>query len=113
LLVSSVADDESGSLVVDEHTLSIYGHVVASNALGQAYVSSFPDTVRQIQNVKEGATVTLPSPETLLANLQSYYENTGEPQTTVGAALTALVSESLRQLKGLDFRRRSRTGRYR
>ncbi len=45
---------------MDQETLKIYGHVVASNPLGEAYVVPFEDTLGQIKEAFGAEGVSLP-----------------------------------------------------
>lgn len=51
---------DCGSWVVDESTCEVYGHVVASDAMGDTYVVPLNATLRDMEN-KLGAAVSLPT----------------------------------------------------
>ncbi|KAG4287464.1 hypothetical protein FPRO06_05116 [Fusarium proliferatum] len=57
---------ECGSIVVDQATFDIYGHVVGSNIIGDVFVVPLPDTIEQIRVAFNATTVTLPSQNLIL-----------------------------------------------
>jgi hypothetical protein len=75
-----VIDGDCGSLIVSQETLEIYGHVVASNPLGEAYVVSLQNTFRQIRDVLGAKELSLPNPGPLTAKLVSQYSKTGDTE---------------------------------
>ncbi|KAF9767738.1 hypothetical protein IL306_015054 [Fusarium sp. DS 682] len=70
---------DSGSIVIgaDSPTF-VYGHVVASNPLGDVYVSPLGATMRQIAGLLATTHVSLPEPLPLLTGLASYYLEKGD-----------------------------------
>ena len=58
-LVPNIGD--SGSWVVDEESNEVYGHLVASDALGEAYVVPFDQTLLDIKHCLGAESVCLPS----------------------------------------------------
>lgn len=64
---------DSGSLVIDVTTNEIYGHVVASNPLGEAYVVPLVAILAQIKEFFKTDDVSLPEPLPLLSRLTSFY----------------------------------------
>ena len=51
---------DCGSWVVDSHTHEVYGHVVASDAFGEAYVIPMKNTFRCIEKQLSAQRVCLP-----------------------------------------------------
>jgi hypothetical protein len=72
-----VIDGDCGSLIVNQETLEVYGHVVASNPLGEAYVVPLRNTFHQIRDALGAKEVSLPSPGPLTENLIAHYFKTG------------------------------------
>lgn len=62
---------DSGSIVVDAVTNTIYGHVVGSNLIGEVYISPYAAVFEQIQGGFPGSAVAIPEPISTLANLIS------------------------------------------
>ena len=58
-------------------TLEVYGHVIASNPLGEAYVVPLRNTFHQISNALGAKNVSLPHPEPVMENLIKYYSKAG------------------------------------
>ncbi|KAK8084872.1 hypothetical protein PG997_006143 [Apiospora hydei] len=56
-----VVDGDSGSWVVDEYSLEVYGHIVAADAFGGGYLIPIQDTMSDIQRNLKVASVSLPS----------------------------------------------------
>ncbi|KAI0023786.1 hypothetical protein F4780DRAFT_776412 [Xylariomycetidae sp. FL0641] len=54
---------DSGSLVVDAETKEILGHVVASNPLGEIYVSPYAAVLKQVEEEFPNSKVALPDPQ--------------------------------------------------
>ncbi|KAF7923939.1 hypothetical protein EAE99_006600 [Botrytis elliptica] len=73
-----VIDGECGSLIVDQESLEVYGHVVASNPLGEAYVVPLQDTFQQISNSLEAKDLSLPNPRVLMERLVTHYSQEGD-----------------------------------
>jgi hypothetical protein len=88
--VQVLSRGDSGSLVIDLNTNEVYGHVVASNPLGEAYVVPLLATLGQIRESFHTQDVSLPEPLDF-KDLQEY-EEISEKQTldTKPDALTAL-----------------------
>jgi hypothetical protein len=84
---------DSGSLVVDAQSSVAYGHVVATNPQGYAYVVPLYTTVRQMKAFFETANVRLPEPLHLLSRLALHYITTKQSCQAEEAifALTDLV----------------------
>ena len=82
-----VIDGDCGSLIVNQETLEAYGHVVASNPLGEAYVVPLRNTFRQIRDALGAKDVSLPSPGPLTENLVVHYSKTGGTDVTDGEKL--------------------------
>ncbi|KAJ0108635.1 RNA-binding protein [Diaporthe amygdali] len=59
-VIKAVLPGESGSLVVDQDTFSVYGHVVGSDRLGYALVVPLCDTIRQVRSAFKATSVHLP-----------------------------------------------------
>ncbi|KAK6602332.1 hypothetical protein H4I95_07434 [Botrytis cinerea] len=70
---SGVIDGDCGSLVVDQETLEVYGHVVASNPLGEAYVVPLRNTFHQISTAFGAKDLSLPNPGLLMKRLVTHY----------------------------------------
>lgn len=64
---------DSGSIVVDATTKTIYGHVVGSNPIGEVYISSYAAILEQIQHRFPGSAVAIPEPISTLACLIDFY----------------------------------------
>lgn len=71
-----VIHGDSGSIVIDARTNVVYGHVVASNPLGEIYISPIGATLEQIQSHFPGSKVSLPDPLTLLTGLATFGHET-------------------------------------
>ncbi|RYP73373.1 hypothetical protein DL771_003641 [Monosporascus sp. 5C6A] len=56
-----IVDGDSGSWVVNERTLQVYGHVVATDAFGGGYIMPLDETFRDIKNRLSVASVELAS----------------------------------------------------
>ncbi|KAK8018055.1 hypothetical protein PG991_007245 [Apiospora marii] len=63
-----VADGDSGSWVVDEETLEVYGHIVAADAFGGGYIIPIEDTMSDIRRYLNATSVSLPS----VADIESF-----------------------------------------
>lgn len=63
----------SGSLVVDARTHSIYGFVVAANPFGEIHISPLAGVLEQIRTYFPGLTVRLPPKRPNSGNLMSFY----------------------------------------
>ncbi|CAM6005192.1 unnamed protein product [Sphagnum balticum] len=74
----SATPETSGVLVfmISGETLEVYGHVVASNPLGEAYVVPLQNTFSQIRDALGAKEVSLPSPGPLMENLIIHYSKT-------------------------------------
>ena len=70
-------EGDCGSIVIDKKTLNVYGHVVGSNPLQEAYVVPLKDTINQIKDDLDATEVLLPDPVLLLAKLASQYSDNG------------------------------------
>lgn len=55
-----VVPGESGSVVVDQETFSVYGHVMGSDRLGHALIIPLCDTIQQIMFAFNAKSVSLP-----------------------------------------------------
>lgn len=76
---AALRSGDSGSIVVGaESPTLVYGHVVASNTIGNVYVSPLEDTIRQITILLATTHVSLPEPLPLLTGLSSYYLEKGD-----------------------------------
>lgn len=64
---------DSGSLVVDAASSTIYGHVVGSNPIGEVYISPYAAIFEQIQHRFPRLAVTIPEPISTLAGLISVF----------------------------------------
>ncbi|KAF7891398.1 uncharacterized protein EAF02_001723 [Botrytis sinoallii] len=73
-----VIDGDCGSLIVDQNSLEVYGHVVASNPFGEAYVVPLQDTFQQISNSLEAKDLSLPNPRVLMERLVAHYSKEGD-----------------------------------
>ena len=60
-------------MVIDLNTNEIYGHVVASNLLGEVYVVPLVATLGQIKEFFRTDDVSLPEPLPLLSRLTEFY----------------------------------------
>ncbi|KAI1856355.1 hypothetical protein JX265_011602 [Neoarthrinium moseri] len=60
-LGKEIVDGDSGSWVVNERTLEVYGHVIASDAFGGGYIMPMQDTLRDISKTLQARTVTVAS----------------------------------------------------
>jgi hypothetical protein len=90
-----VIDGDCGSLIVSQETLEIYGHVVASNPLGEAYVAPLRNTFHQIRDAFGAKELSLPSPGPLTENLVAHYSKTGDTGVADGdkLILASMVAE--------------------
>ncbi|KAF5578379.1 RNA-binding protein [Fusarium pseudocircinatum] len=66
---------ECGSIVVDQTTFDIYGHVIGSNIIGDVFVVPLSETIEQIRVTFNATTVTLPA-QNLILPLCSISEDT-------------------------------------
>nr|ANF07006.1 hypothetical protein FVEG_03179 [Fusarium verticillioides] len=73
---------ECGSIVVDQTTFDIYGHVIGSNIIGDVFVVPLSDTIEQIRVAFNATTVALPS-QNLLLPLRNKSEDTMTAQATL------------------------------
>ncbi|KAF5715467.1 ph domain-containing protein [Fusarium mundagurra] len=65
---------DSGAIVIGaDSPILVFGHVVASNPLGEVYVSPLGATMSQIAGLLETTHVSLPEPLPLLTGLASYH----------------------------------------
>jgi hypothetical protein len=90
-----VIDGDCGSLIVNQETLEVYGHVVASNPLGEAYVVPLRATFDQIGDALGAKELSLPSPGPLMANLVAHYSEAGDADAAneVKLVLASMVAE--------------------
>lgn len=87
---------DSGSLVVDALTGQVYGHVVASDPLGDVYIIPMKDTICQVERMFETKDVRLPDPLRLLTEFALLSLSQGE-HSRAREAITAL-SDLVQQL---------------
>lgn len=82
-------------MIVNQDTLEIYGHVVASNPLGEAYIVPLQHTLRQISDALEPKEISLPDPKRLLENLVTHHFQTGDVNAAdkVGRILASVIAE--------------------
>ncbi|TGO67332.1 hypothetical protein BOTNAR_0044g00130 [Botryotinia narcissicola] len=73
-----VIDGDCGSLIVDQETLEVYGHVVASNPLGEAYVVPLQNTFHQISSAFGAKDLCLPNPVQLMESIVAHYSQKGD-----------------------------------
>ena len=94
-IIPGVIDGDCGSLVVSQETLEIYGHVVASNPLGEAYVVPLRNTFHQIRDALRAKELSLPSPVPLTENLVAHHLKTGSIDVADGdkLILAAMAAE--------------------
>jgi hypothetical protein len=95
-----VVDGDCGSLVVSQETLEIYGHVVASNPFGEAYVVPLRNTFLQIRDAFGAKELSLPSPGPLTGNLVAHCCMTGSIDVADG---DKLILASMMAEKQFDF----------
>lgn len=76
--MSGLEPGECGSIVVDQTTFDIYGHVIGSNIIGDVFVVPLSDTIEQIRVAFNATIVTLPSQNLLLP----LHNNSEETMTT-------------------------------
>ncbi|CZR43541.1 uncharacterized protein FPRO_07542 [Fusarium proliferatum ET1] len=57
---------ECGSIIIDQATFDIYGHVVGSNIIGDIFVVPLSDTIEQVRVAFNATTVILPSQNLIL-----------------------------------------------
>ncbi|RKK20191.1 hypothetical protein BFJ63_vAg1424 [Fusarium oxysporum f. sp. narcissi] len=79
---------ECGSIVVDQTTFDIYGHVIGSNIIGDIFVVPLSDTMEQIRVAFNATTVTLPSQNLILPLC-----NISEDTMTTQARLSTIQSQ--------------------
>ncbi|KAF5687060.1 RNA-binding protein [Fusarium circinatum] len=119
---------ECGSIVVDQITFDIYGHVIGSNTIGDVFVVPLSDTIEQIRVAFNATTVTLPS-QNLLLPLRDKSEDTMNTQARLslnqlhsaaahahihsGAAKRSLGSSLLAQIRKRLAVPRSESGQFR
>ncbi|EYB24177.1 hypothetical protein FG05_11657 [Fusarium graminearum] len=106
-----VTHGDSGSIVIDARTNVVYGHVVASNPLGEIYISPIGATLEQIQSHFPGSKVSLPDPLTLLTGLATFGHETignlGLRQSTWHQADSPVPLSSVKEESGLGKLARS------
>ncbi|KAF5571106.1 RNA-binding protein [Fusarium pseudoanthophilum] len=88
---------ECGSIVVDQTTFDIYGHVIGSNIIGDVFVVPLADTIEQIRVAFNATTVTLPSQNLILPLC-----NRSEDNMTTQAGLSAIKPRSITAVNHLD-----------
>ncbi|KAH7123188.1 hypothetical protein EDB81DRAFT_890882 [Dactylonectria macrodidyma] len=64
---------DSGSIVVDATTNTIYGHVIGSNPIGEFYISPYAAVIEQIQYRFPGSDVEIPESIRTLARLLDFH----------------------------------------
>ena len=96
-IYSAIIDGDCGSLVVNQESLEVYGHVVASNPLGEAYVVPLRNTMYQISHAFGAKETSLPKPGVLMANLAAHYSKTDDFGAANGAELLQAAMEAERQ----------------
>jgi hypothetical protein len=80
-------------LVVDVETLEVYGHVVASNPLGEAYVVSLQATLDQIRIAFAAKELALPDPEPMRQKLFNHYSDIANSESkTVNSLIRAVAN---------------------
>ena len=52
---------DCGSWIIDEATLEVYGHVIASDMFGEVYIAPLKDTLKQVEEMLEATSVSLPT----------------------------------------------------
>lgn len=62
---------------MDQETLEVYGHVVASNPSGDAYVVPLQNTFHQISTAFGAKYVSLPNPRLLMKSIVAHYSQEG------------------------------------
>lgn len=70
--MTAFCDGDSGSWVVDSSTYQVYGHLIASDALGGGYVVPFHDSLEEmttLMGAREAQLPTIPDVLTKFANL--------------------------------------------
>lgn len=67
-------DGDSGAWVVHHAGSKLYGHVVAADGFGDAYILPAPDTFANIRNCMGAVTVTLPDEKDFKTNPNSGYD---------------------------------------
>lgn len=72
---------DSGSWVVNEATGEVYGHVVSTDALGEAYVMPIQSTLLAIQTHLHAREISLPTMEEV-SQLQHSVPSSPDPETT-------------------------------
>ncbi|CAG1959567.1 unnamed protein product [Fusarium graminearum] len=106
-----VTHGDSGSIVIDARTNVVYGHVVASNPLGEIYISPIGATLEQIQSHFPGSKVSLPDPLTILTGLATFGHETigklGLRQSTWHQADSPVPLSSVKEESGLGKLARS------
>jgi hypothetical protein len=65
-----VRDGDSGAWVVHSHSPEVYGHVVATDLFGDAYVVPILDTFHEIKDIMGAAHVSLPAAEDFRVELR-------------------------------------------
>ncbi|KIN03323.1 hypothetical protein OIDMADRAFT_117858, partial [Oidiodendron maius Zn] len=88
-----IIDGDCGSLVVNQKTLEVYGHVVASNPLNEAYVVPLQNTMYQISQAFRAKETSLPKPGVLMASLAAHYSKTDDFGVANGAELLQAAME--------------------
>ncbi|KAH8807305.1 hypothetical protein F5884DRAFT_340186 [Xylogone sp. PMI_703] len=89
-----IVEGDCGSVVVHETTMKVYGHVVASNPLNQAYIVPIKDTLKQITDELGAKTTGLPDPLYSLAELLIKYNKSG--QTDLAQRVEEIVASALK-----------------
>lgn len=107
VICPGVINGDCGSLIVDQETLEVYGHVIASNPLGEAYVVPLQNIFRQISHALGAKDLSLPKPRMLMENLVHYYSKwshlavTAEESQIVWLCMLK-IKELLTSMKELD-----------
>ena len=104
-IYSAIIDGDCGSLVINQETLEVYGHVVASNPLGEAYVVPLRNTMCQISQAFRAKETSLPKPGVLMANLAAHYSKTDDFGVANGAELVQAAMDAERQFGDEIFSR--------
>jgi hypothetical protein len=109
-ILPGVIDGDCGSLIVSQETLEVYGHVVASNPLGEAYVVPLQNTFDQISKALGRNKPSLPSPGPLMANLVTHYSEAGSSTAKLVLA-SMLAGESFNVEEIAQLADRNGTGK--
>lgn len=78
---------DCGSWVVDEATNEVYGHVIASDIFGEVYVAPLKKTLKQVEEILEADSVSLPTRSEVAAWIDVHTAHVAIDSRTLAAKL--------------------------